>query len=161
MKFKAIIFDLDGTLLNSLTDIADSVNLVLEKYNLPTHKIDDYKLMIGKGIETLVERALPENIKGTEFDKYLSEIKEVYEANQITKTKPYDGIVDMLKELNNKNVSLNILSNKPINFTLMVVKHFLADIKFDNILGAREGIPQKPDPHSVFEIIENINIDDS
>jgi len=158
MNYKAIIFDLDGTLLNSLTDIADSVNLVLEKYNLPTHSIEDYKVFIGNGIEKLVERALPNDISKTDFDKYLSEIKSVYEKNQITKTKPYTGIIEMLKTLNEKEISLNILSNKPIDFTKMVVEHFFGEIKFDNILGAREGIPKKPNPQVVFEIIDNLKL---
>jgi phosphoglycolate phosphatase len=158
MNYKAIIFDLDGTLLNSLIDIADSVNFVLKKYNLPVHSIEDYKLFIGSGIEKLVERALPDNISDENFRKYLSEIKSVYEKNQISKTKPYDGILEMLKILNNKGVSLNILSNKPINFTKMVVEHFLGDIKFDNVLGAREGVPKKPNPQAVFEIIDSLKL---
>ncbi len=159
MKYKAIIFDLDGTLLNSLIDIADSVNLVLEKYNLPTHSIEDYKLFIGNGIEKLVALALPENIKKTDFEKYLSEIKSVYEKNQISKTKPYNGVIEMLKTLNNRGISLNILSNKPIEFTKMLVEHFFVDIKFDNVLGAREGIPKKPNPQAVFDIIENLQLE--
>ena len=158
MNYKAIIFDLDGTLLNSLTDIADSVNLVLKKYDLPVHSIEDYKLFIGNGIEKLVERALPSDISKSDFDKYLTEIKSVYEKNQITKTKPYDGIIEMLKTLNDKGVSINILSNKPIDFTKMVVEHFLGNIKFDNVLGAREGIPKKPNPQAVFEIIDNLKL---
>ena len=158
MNYKAIIFDLDGTLLNSLTDIADSVNIVLEKYNLPVHSIEDYKIFIGNGIEKLVERALPDNINKTDFEKFLAEIKSVYEKNQITKTKPYDGIIEMLKTLNDKDVSINILSNKPIDFTKMVVEHFLSEIKFDNVLGAREGIPKKPNPQAVFEIIDNLKL---
>ena len=161
MKYKAIIFDLDGTLLNSLIDIADSVNLVLEKHNLPTHQLDDYKLFIGNGLEKLVERALPENVTNNEFNKYLSEIREVYSNNQISKTKPYDGVLEMLSELQKRNISINILSNKPIDFTKMVVKHFLGDFKFENVLGAREGIPKKPNPQAVFEIIENLGIDKS
>jgi len=158
MNYKAIIFDLDGTLLNSLVDIADSVNFVLKKYNLPVHSIEEYKLFIGSGIEKLVERALPDNISDENFKKYLDEIKSVYEKNQISKTKPYDGILEMLKILNNKGVSLNILSNKPIDFTKMVVEHFLGDIKFDNVLGAREGVPKKPNPQAVSEIIDNLKL---
>ena len=161
MRYKAVIFDLDGTLLNSLIDIADSVNLVLEKHNLPTHQLDDYKLFIGNGLEKLVERALPENVTNNEFNKYLAEIREVYSNNQISKTKPYDGVLEMLGELQKRNISINILSNKPIDFTKMVVKHFLGDFKFDNVLGAREGIPKKPNPQAVFEIIENLGIDKS
>ena len=158
MKYKAIIFDLDGTLLNSLTDIADSVNIVLEKYNFPIHSINDYKLFIGNGIEKLIERALPDNISNDDFEKYLTEIKSIYEKNQINKTKAYDGILEMLKTLNKKSVSINILSNKPIDFTKMVVNHFLKEIKFDNVLGARKNIPKKPNPQAVLEIIKNLKL---
>ena len=161
MKYKAIIFDLDGTLLNSLVDIADSVNIVLKKYNLPTHPIDDYKLMVGKGIKSLVEEALPNNVNQSDFDKYFAEVTQVYENNQINKTQPYSGIIDMLKALEDNGTIINILSNKPIDFTKMVVSHFLGEINFKYVIGARKGVPQKPNPISVFEIIEGLELDKS
>ncbi len=155
---KAIIFDLDGTLLNSLIDIADSVNYVLKKYNMPTHKFEDYKYMIGNGVETLVKKALPSNISEQDFSKYYSEISDVYRKNQMNKTHPYNGIVDLLKTLNNRNISVNILSNKPDNFTKEVVSHYFNNINFDIIRGAKQGVPKKPAPDAVFDIISSLKL---
>ena len=153
---KAIIFDLDGTLLNSLIDIAESVNFVLEKYNFPTHNIEDYKYMIGNGIQVLIEKALPNNISKTDFGKYFKEASTVYEQRQTQKTHPYDGIMDMLYSLSEKGISLNILSNKPDNFTKDVVNHFFKDINFKIVFGAREDIPKKPAPDAVNEIVNTL-----
>ena len=159
MKKKAIIFDLDGTLLNSLIDIAESVNSVLEKHNFPTHSIDDYKYMIGNGIQVLIKKALPNHISKTDFEKYFKEASAVYEQRQTQKSHPYNGIVEMLNSLSNKGIVLNILSNKPDNFTKDVVKHFFNDIDFKIVLGAREGIPKKPAPDAVNEIINTLGFD--
>jgi len=151
---KAIIFDLDGTLLNSLIDIAESVNFILKKYNFKTHSIEDYKYMIGKGIKPLIEKALPNNISENDFQKYFNEISKLYEQNQTKHTHPYNGIMDMLNNLSKKGISLNILSNKPNNFAKDVVHHFFNDINFNIVFGARDGIPKKPSPDSVNEIIK-------
>ena len=159
MKKKAIIFDLDGTLLNSLIDIAESVNYVLKKHSFPTHSIDDYKYMIGNGIQVLIEKALPNNISKSDFDNYFKEASAVYEQRQTQKTHPYDGIVEMLNSLSDKGIALNILSNKPDNFTKDVVKHFFNDIDFKIVLGAREGIPKKPAPDAVNEIVSTLGFD--
>jgi len=159
MKKKAIIFDLDGTLLNSLIDIAESVNYVLEKYNFPTHNIEDYKYMIGNGIQVLIEKALPNNISKTDFEKYFNEASTIYEKRQTQKSHPYDGIIDMLNSLSDKGISLNILSNKPDNFTKDVVKHFFKDIDFKIVFGAREGVPKKPAANAVNEIVKTIGLD--
>jgi phosphoglycolate phosphatase len=153
---KAIIFDLDGTLLNSLIDISESVNYVLEKYNFKTHSFEDYKYMIGNGIAVLIEKALPTNLSKTDAEIYFNEIKLVYEKRQTIKSKPYNGIIEMLKTLENKGISLNILSNKPNNFTQEVVNHFFADIKFDFVFGEREGYQRKPSPQTANEIIEKL-----
>jgi len=159
MKKKAIIFDLDGTLLNSLIDIAESVNYILEKHNFPTHSIDDYKYMIGNGIQVLIEKALPNNISESDFDKYFKEALAVYEQRQTQKSHPYDGIVEMLNSLSDRGVVLSILSNKPNNFTKYVVKHFFNVINFKIVLGAREGIPKKPAPDAVNEIVCALGFD--
>ncbi len=155
---KAVIFDLDGTLLNSLTDIMDSVNIVLQEYNLPTHTLDDYKKFIGNGIEVLAKKALQNNYPNIDFDKFLLRIKEIYSKRQILKTKPYDGIIKMLKSLNNLKIKIAILSNKPNEFTQYVVNNFFGDIKFDIVLGSRINIPRKPNPQAVFEIIDKLNV---
>jgi len=155
---KALIFDLDGTLLNSLVDIMDSVNIVLTEYNLPTHSLDEYKMFIGNGIEVLAKKALQEKLNDNEFDNFLKKVKKIYSQRQILKTQPYDGIRDMLKTLNAKQIKTAILSNKPNEFTQQVVSHFFTDIKFDIILGSRVNVPRKPNPQAVFEILGQLNL---
>ena len=155
---KALIFDLDGTLLNSLVDIMDSVNIVLTEYNLPTHSLDEYKMFIGNGIEVLAKKALQEKLNDNEFDNFLKKVKKIYSQRQILKTQPYDGIRDMLKILNAKQIKIAILSNKPNEFTQQVVSHFFTDIKFDIILGSRVNVPRKPNPQAVFEILGQLNL---
>ncbi len=155
---KAVIFDLDGTLLNSLTDIAESVNLILNKHNLPEHPISAYNYFVGYGIEKLVENALPKDFNSDNFSSFLTDVKVEYKKRQILKTKPYDGIIEMLKEFNKRKISISILSNKPDEFTKLVVNHFFADIKFDFILGSRTDVPRKPNPQAVYEIIDELNI---
>ena len=156
---KAVIFDLDGTLLNSLIDIMDSVNIVLKEHNLPTHSLDDYKMFIGNGIEVLAKKSLQDKYSNINFDDFLMRVKEIYSERQILKTKPYDGITKMLKSLNDLSIKIAILSNKPNEFTKHVVNHFFNDINFEIILGSRKDVPRKPNPQAVFEILENLNIE--
>lgn len=157
--FKAVIFDLDGTLLNSLIDIMDSVNFVLEEYNLPTHSLDEYKMFIGNGIEVLAKKSLKDNFSKVNFDKFLQRVRTIYSQRQIEKTKPYDGIIDMLVKLNKQGIKITVLSNKPNEFTQLVVSNFFNNIKFDIILGSRENIPIKPNPQAVNEIIDFLKIE--
>lgn len=157
--FKAVIFDLDGTLLNSLIDIMDSVNFVLEEYNLPIHSLDEYKMFIGNGIEVLAKKSLKDNFSKVNFDKFLQRVRTIYSQRQIEKTKPYDGIIDMLVKLNKQGIKIAVLSNKPNEFTQLVVSNFFNNIKFDIILGSRENIPIKPNPQAVNEIIDFLKIE--
>lgn len=155
---KAVIFDLDGTLLNSIIDIAESMNEVLEKNNFPTHTIDEYKFIIGKGIDNLAIDSLPNNVSKVDYPKYCAEIREVYDKRWMLKTKPYDGIKELLNELTVKKIKIAILSNKPQNYTELVVKHLLPAWEFDCVLGSREGVPIKPNPQAVIEIIEKFDL---
>ncbi|NMB99324.1 MAG: HAD hydrolase-like protein, partial [Thermoanaerobaculaceae bacterium] len=117
-KIEAVIFDLDGTLLNTVEDIMDSVNSALEKYGFPLHSLEEYLYFIGDGIEELVKRALPENKRDSEtFPKCLSLVKDEYEKRWHNKTKPYDGVKEMLEDLNRSGLKIAVFSNKPHNFT--------------------------------------------
>ncbi len=155
---KAIIFDLDGTLLNTLIDLQESVNKILNKYKYPTHHIDKYKYFLGNGIEVLTRKAFPENISNSEFALYLQEVKTEYASRQTSKTRPYDGIIEMLEELNNRNIKIAILSNKPNEFTGPTVAHFFSNIKFEVVFGARKEVARKPSAEAVNEILSIFEI---
>jgi len=146
-QFKAIIFDLDGTLLDSLEDIADSMNIVLENAGCPTHPIEAYKYFIGDGIDILVKRALPKEkaVPGI-FEKYVAAMKKVYSMHWVAKTHPYPGIAGLLNRCETIGLKMGILSNKPDDATQVTVDHFLPPGIFAAIHGARPGIPKKPDP---------------
>ncbi len=154
---KIVIFDLDGTLLDSITDIAESMNEVLKNNNLPTHSLEAYKYKIGKGIENLVIAALPETIAPEQYSLYFEQMNEIYGKRSMLKTRPYDGIVEMLRILKKEKLKLAILSNKPHKYTKEVVEKLLPEIKFDCIFGSRDNVPIKPNPQAVFEVLEILN----
>lgn len=159
-KFKGIIFDLDGTLLDTIHSLTLSMNNVLQSMNYQTHPVDKYKIFVGNGMRKLVQRALPANISNDEtiLNSALKKFQIEYNNNWQYKTAPYSGIKELLDSLAKTDIKIAILSNKPHEFTLKTVSHFLNDWKFDNIIGARDNIPVKPDPISAFEIAENWNL---
>ena len=155
---KTILFDLDGTLLNTLEDLANACNYALNKFSFPTHNIEEYKKFIGNGIYKLVERAVPNNKKDKEtVEKVLETFSDYYNEHMIDMTKPYDGIVDILDELRAKGIKLAVVSNKKHEFTIEIVKKYFGD-RFDIVFGHRENYKAKPDPTSVLEVIEKFNI---
>ena len=107
MNYKGVIFDLDGTLVNSLTDLANSVNTVLTEYNLPTHDIESYKYRVGNGIKKLMERSLPQD-KQYLLDEALAKFKQVYAKHNLDHTAPYEDILTLLKKLQQQNIKLGI-----------------------------------------------------
>lgn len=150
---KTVIFDLDGTLLDSIEDIASSMNKVLESLQLPTHKIEDYKHFVGGGVDILVENAL--NNKSKEIkDEVIKRFKIEYDGKLHSKTLPYDGIYELLDELKKLDINLAVLSNKPHEFTVSYVNHFFKNYNFKEIHGQKKDVPKKPDPKAALDIVK-------
>jgi phosphoglycolate phosphatase len=159
MKFKAVIFDLDGTLLNSLEDISISANNILERHGFPSHTLDRYRYFVGDGIPVLIKRILPEgNFSDEELNQYVDEFRREYALNWNVLSRPYPGIPEMLNELRKRDLKLAVFSNKPHDFTRMCVAELLGDWSFDMVQGLDRDIPPKPDPAGAFRIAESISV---
>ena len=155
---KAVIFDLDGTLLNTIEDLANACNYALKQSDFPTHEVDKYKTFVGDGRYKLIERIVPAESKNDEtISKVLELFDEYYEAHMIDMTKPYEGIIELLDKLNYSGLKLAVVSNKPHEFTVEVVKKFFGD-NLHITFGHRENTPTKPNPYSVLEAMELFNI---
>lgn len=150
---KTVIFDLDGTLLDSIEDIASSMNKVLESLQLPTHKIEDYKHFVGGGVDILVENALSNQSKEIK-DEVIKRFKIEYDGKLHSKTIPYDGIYELLDELKKLDINLAVLSNKPHEFTVSYVNHFFKNYNFKEIHGQKKDVPKKPDPKAALDIVK-------
>ncbi len=151
---KLAIFDLDGTLLNTIADLGASTNYALKQLGYPTHELNKYNFMVGNGIDLLFERALPEGSKSTENVAKMRKIFiEYYQNNITTHTTPYDGIIELLDTIHKSGIKLAVASNKYQLGTTTLVEHFFPNIPFVAILGQRQGIPTKPDPHIINDIL--------
>ena len=151
-----LIFDLDGTLLNTIDDLGYACNYALDKTSYPTHPIEAYPSMVGNGINNLIRRALPEAERTEENVMRVREFfVPYYNEHNCDYTRPYDGIPEVLKTLKERGVSLAVASNKYQAATEKIVNHFFPGM-FDVILGEREGIERKPNPQIVFDILEKI-----
>ena len=149
-----VIFDLDGTLLNTIADLGNAANHALEKAGLPTHPAQAYPRFVGNGVRKLIERVLPESQRSPRMvDKLLVDFKQYYEAHLTDCTEPYPGIPELLRDRSERGVKLAVASNKYQSATERLVNHFFPDIPWAAIEGQKEGIPVKPDPSIVFEIL--------
>ncbi len=159
MKFRAVIFDLDGTLMNSLEDLADAMNLVLERNRLPTHDLAAYKYFVGDGIEMLVRRALPFEVAGeNDFQRFVREMQGEYASRRLLKTRPYPGVPETLAAFAAAGLAMAVLSNKPDEACREIIKALLPDIGFRVVLGATPERPKKPDPAAALEIASRLDI---
>jgi len=159
MNFKAVLFDLDGTLLDTLEDIADSANVVLKRLGYPEHDYATYKYLVGEGIEKLVRRALPEHKREDAFVKQcVDAMRKEYAQRWAAKTKPYEGVAELLDHLQDKGIRLAVLSNKPDDFTKIMVNDLLPHWRFDLVRGASNSIPKKPDPAPARQIADDLGI---
>jgi len=159
MLFDAVIFDLDGTLLDSLEDIATAANRVLDDLGKPTYAISDYKYLVGDGVAMLFQRALPECESRPDLKADCMQRFEVaYSAIWNNRSKPYAGILSMLESLRRQSLNLSVLSNKPESFTKICVEHFFGNVRFDHVLGHSERFPRKPDPSSAKWIAGQIGV---
>ena len=152
---KLVIFDLDGTLLNTISDLAHSTNFALKQNGFPGHPIEAYKFFIGNGINKLFERALPENKKNEEnISRVRKSFLTYYDEHNTDYTKPYEGVQELLKTLQSEGYMLAVASNKYQSATEKLITKLFPEILFVAILGQRENIPVKPDPTIVFDILK-------
>lgn len=152
---KLVIFDLDGTLLYTLEDLADSCNYLLRKHQLPEHPLDSFRYFVGNGIKKLVERALPEEKRTETFiESFFQEMIAYYDLHKEDKTRPYPQIVETLEALQQRGIMLGVASNKVNQAMAPLMAHYFPSIRFASVLGQREGIPIKPNPQIVFDIME-------
>lgn len=157
--YQGIIFDLDGTLLNTLYDLSDSVNQALRKYRYAEHSSDEYKKMIGGGFYNLIERSLPEEARSGEIiEKVLDEFLSVYDKNYINRTVPYDGIQELVGQLAEKGIKLGVNSNKRTDYTQALIQKFFPETDFVAIFGNCKEYPKKPDPVAALEIASRMGL---
>ena len=152
-----IIFDLDGTLINTIDDLGQACNHALSVCGFPTHKIEDYPRLVGNGINRLIERALPQEHRNEATVLRLREhFVPYYDAHNCDLTRPYNGIPELLKALKAAGHTLAVASNKYQAATEKIVAHYFPNT-IDVVLGEREGIPRKPDPQIVWDIIHRLS----
>jgi len=157
--YTAALFDLDGTLLDTLDDLAAAANQVLEEHGLPVHPKEAYKYFVGDGLMTLIERIVPDDKRDPALLARLADdFRQVYGKMWQVRSRPYPGIDDMLSRLADHGLRLAVLSNKPHTFTRLCVDNLLANHQFDLVLGQRDGVAKKPDPAGALEVAAGLNI---
>lgn len=157
MKYKLAIFDMDGTILNTIDDLAASLNAVLEKSGFPTRTMDEVISFVGDGLRTLIERGVPDGSDSETVDRVLADFKAYYAVHCADRTAPYDGIIELLKNLRTNGCMTAVVSNKVDDAVQELCKKYF-DGLFDYAVGERSGILRKPAPDSVNEVLEKLNV---
>lgn len=157
-EYSTYIFDLDGTLLNTINDLAASTNYALRSVGLPEHTVEDVRRFVGNGVRKLMERAIENGDKNPLFEKAYSIFRQHYLEHGLDTTEPYAGIVDMLEELNRRGKNIAVVSNKFYAATQELVRHFFGEyVKV--AIGERENIRKKPAPDTVVEALKLLGVD--
>lgn len=156
--FNVYVFDLDGTLLDTLQDLANSVNYALRQHGMPEHSIDDIRRFVGNGVRLLMERAVPDGARNPQFEAAFATFRQYYMQHSLDTTRPYDGIPELIHELKNRGCQMAVVSNKMMAATQELVRHFFPDIPV--AIGEHEaaGIRKKPAPDTVFEALRQLGI---
>jgi len=156
--FNVYVFDLDGTLLDTLQDLANSVNYALRQHGMPEHTIDDIRRFVGNGVRLLMERAVPDGARNPQFEAAFATFRQYYMQHSLDTTRPYDGIPELIHELKARGCQMAVVSNKMMAATQELVHHFFPDIPV--AIGEHEaaGIRKKPAPDTVFEALRQLGI---
>ena len=156
---KLVIFDLDGTLLNTIEDLAQSANYALEKNEFATHSMASYPFFVGNGVRRLITRVLPEDHRDDEtVNRLLKDFKEYYNEHCTQYTRPYDGMPELLSDLHDMGVRMAVASNKYQQAVDKIISHYFPDINFVAVEGQHEGVNIKPDPSVVFAILAKAQV---
>jgi phosphoglycolate phosphatase len=158
MEFKSSIFDLDGTLLNTLDDLANTANAMLKHFHYPIHPINSYRYFVGDGLRLLIERCTPEDRSSQQILECENVFKQLYADHWADRSCLYDEVDIMLQDLKKLGLQLAILSNKPDVFVGKCVDHFFPANCFSCVYGQREGVPKKPDPDGALIIAEELKV---
>ncbi|MED5413805.1 MAG: HAD family hydrolase [Candidatus Latescibacterota bacterium] len=158
-RVAAVLFDLDGTLLDTLQDLADSSNAALERLGLAPHPVEAYRHFVGSGMSALVQRILPKQDSEAKHEQCLTILREEYGRRWDATSRPYDGIAFMLNSLFAEGIPLAVLSNKPHDFTCLTVERLLADWAFAHVRGVDEATPPKPDPTGALAVSSILGVD--
>ena len=159
MTYSTYIFDLDGTLLDTLGDLAASVNFALREHGMPEHSIDDVRSFVGNGVRLLMERAIPDGADNPDFEATFATFRQYYMAHSLDTTRPYDGVPEALRELRNRGCQLAVVSNKMMAATQELIRHFFPDT-IAVAIGEHEaeGIRKKPAPDTVFAALRELGV---
>lgn len=158
MLYNIFVFDLDGTLLDTLQDLANSVNYALRQHGMPEHSIDDIRRFVGNGVRLLMERAVPDGARNPQFEAAFATFRQYYMQHSLDTTRPYDGIPELIHELKNRGCQMAVVSNKMMAATQELVHHFFPDIPV--AIGEHEaaGIRKKPAADTVYEALRQLGI---
>ena len=158
MHYQTYIFDLDGTLLDTLDDLAAATNYALRTHGMPEHTTDDIRRFVGNGVRLLMERAVPGGAANPQFEAAFSTFRAYYSAHSLDRTRPYDGITETLRRLKTKGCRLAVVSNKFMSATQTLVAHFFPEIEVAIGEHEAEGIRKKPAPDTVIEALRQLGV---